>query len=163
MKNLFNKITKNIILPLAFAGGIYFNSFGQTSDTTKTYSEHKLKKVSCISKEDVEFVASEIPKHFKNKGDKTYLIENVPESKNGYTLGGELSVYITKSSTLSIFDRTDANPSNWYNVSNWEHENQGCVHFSVYLTGKPVEPVLDAQTKFNTFIYKVKAMMQTQK
>ena len=127
------------------------------------YSEG-LKKVPCLSEKEVKLVASEIPKYFKNNGDETYLIENVPESKNGYIFGGELSVYIQESLRLSIFDRTDTNPSNWYNVSNLESKN-GCVDFSIYLTGKPSRQLsnVDEQTKFNAFIYKVKAMIQTQK
>ena len=151
------KTLKNLLLTAGIFAGISAGEFENANG-------QEIKKVPCVSEEEVKLVASEIPKYLKNKGDDTYLIENVPESKNGYIFGGELSVYIQESLRLSIFDRTDTNPSNWYNVSNLESKN-GCVDFSIYLTGKPSRHLsnVDAQTKFNAFIYKVKAMIQTQK
>ena len=147
---------------LLLTAGIFAGTLAGIAE--KTYSQ-EIKKVPCVSEKEVKLVASEIPKYFKNNGDETYLIENVPESKNGYGFGGQLTVYFAGNSKISIFDRTDANPSNWYTVSNWESENQGCVDFSVYLIGKSGRnlPNADAQTKFNAFVYKVKAMIQTKK
>ena len=41
MKNLFNKITKNIVLPLAVAGMFSFNSYSQKTELEKYNLENK--------------------------------------------------------------------------------------------------------------------------
>lgn len=117
-------------------------------------------KVECITEQGVRDVTSIIPKHFREVRPHTYLIENVPKSKKEYGLGGQLTVYIPVPLELSVFDRTNTDPLKWYNVSNFDSAERGCVDlFNYHLIG-PSRPLskTDAQKKFNAFIRKVKRM-----
>lgn len=145
MKNL----TK-ILTGISLIAGLNLNSYSQN------------KEVPCVSNKEVEFVISEIPKYFKQKDPITYLIEFVPEAKNGYGFGGQLSVYIPVSvdSAMSIFDRTDINPSKWYSVSNWDSKNKGCVDRGGYLISKKEMNKTDSQKKFNGSISKIKKIIK---
>ncbi len=123
------------------------------------------KGIPCAPEKEIRYVVSEIPKHFKQVRLDTYLIEYVPEAKNEYGLGGQLTVFLIEGLDFSVFDRTDTNPSNWYGVSNRYSVDKGCAGPGLYLTSGPAKFLSsrDTQTKFNAFIDKVKNMIQYMK
>ncbi len=120
------------------------------------------REIPCVPEKEIRHVVSEVPKHFEQVRLDTYLIEYAPESENGYELGGQLTVLLMEGLDFSVFDRTDTNPSKWYNVSNIEPVNKGCANGSIHLARGPPKYLSkrDAQTKFNAFIDKVKSMIQ---
>jgi hypothetical protein len=125
------------------------------------------RKASCIPDKEISQVVSEIPNHFKRVGNNSYLIENIPEAKNNRKYSGILTVELKQGGSIAIFDRTDMNPLNWYNVSSQTQyyrktgkplEGRGCADWGIYLTGPgPVKHLsdADAQTKFNLVVKKV--------
>ena len=153
---MINKISKTLGT-LVLGAGLSFNSYAQNTDKNLPYT---YEQVPCISEQEVNHIIFEIPKYFKQKSEGTYLIEFVPEAKKGYSFGGELSVYIpyNNKSVLLIFDRTNINPSKWYNVSNWDSENNGCANFGGYLNSKKVWKNRYAK-KFNESVYKIRKII----
>ena len=111
-------------------------------------------KVSCSPEKEVKDIAQQIPKYFRQVRAGVYLIDKVPEAKNGHQRGGELVVSLDD--MITIFDRTNINPAKWYNVT--DHKSTGCADWSIYLTGKGPRSLTpsDAQQKYNTFIHKVR-------
>lgn len=135
--------------------------YTRESDNVETVSK-VANEVACGSNEKVEYLTSQIPTHFREVRPDTYLIENVPKAKNGYTLGGQLTVYVSEYG-LSIFDRTNTDPSKWYNVTNWDSKNKSCAEFGIHLTGKPANYLspAESQAKFDAFVDKVGKMVKT--
>ena len=122
------------------------------------------------------YVAKNIPQKFKEVRPDTYLIDVVPSAKNGYTLSGQLAVflpYLTKRegysgdpNTMSIFDRTNINPAQWFNVSNWAEDSDiGCADVGVYLNrpNSNISSLPDSQAKFNAFVDRVYQLLQAKK
>ena len=124
-------------------------------------------KGECLSENRVRSVASQIPQHFQEVKPGVYLIETVPESKQGYTQGGRLTVDMRNmhdfgdQARMSIFDRTDKNPKKWYNVSNGRDEQVGCVERGVvYFYNDNGESKDEAQEKFNAAIGRIEDLMK---
>lgn len=121
----------------------------------------------------VQRVAEEIPEYFTRVNSEVYLIENIPESKNGYTKGGRLTVFIpyigndSLNHVLSIFDRTDSNPENWYNVANWSYPKpdslKGKAGIGIYLNNVRSIDQIKSQELFNEFIEKVETKIDSLK
>ena len=134
-----------------------------TTFAFNSYSQKTNKEVPCVSEKEVAHIISQIPGHFKKTDTDSYLIEFVPEAKKGYYFGGELTVYFPKScdSVISIFDRTSLNPSEWYNVTNWDSKNKGCSNFGIHLNIKDVKHLSKtaSQEKFNESIYKIRKII----
>ncbi|HIG93827.1 MAG: hypothetical protein QT02_C0004G0017 [archaeon GW2011_AR9] len=134
------------------------------------------KPIPCAPEAKVRYVAKNIPQKFKEVRPDTYLIDVVPSAKNGYTLSGQLAVflpYLTKRegysgdpNTMSIFDRTNINPAQWFNVSNWAEDSDiGCADVGVYLNrpNSNISSLPDSQAKFNAFVDRVYQLLQAKK
>ena len=143
-------------------------------------------EVQCASEEKVRYVAENIPRTFKEVRPFTYLIDSFPEAKNGY-LGGQLVVYFPEQDNrgkipglpfperdpaeMSIFDRIDINHLEWYNISNMDSSNIGCVDGGlIYLNqsvrnedqSNPVKQI-KAQLRFNDFVNRTYEKIQYKK
>jgi hypothetical protein len=112
----------------------------------------------CISTWKVHYVANHIPRFFKQVRQDTYLIEDHPESRNGHNKGGQLVVWQPRNDGyLAIYDRTDRDPANWYEVDNYSGSHKGCVaNGKIPLQEEKRRPdVKEAQSLFNKLVQRI--------
>lgn len=115
--------------------------------------------VECVSEEKVRYVTKHIPERFEEVRPHTYLINFEPQAQNGYTLGGQRTVYMFnkkpgEEQTFAIFDRTNEDPMQWKSFNNTS-ENIGCVEGGLIFLNKsnPNEITRDdSQREFKKFI-----------
>ncbi|MGV8162497.1 MAG: hypothetical protein ACP5N2_04170 [Candidatus Nanoarchaeia archaeon] len=124
--------------------------------------------VACVSDERVKSIAKQIRLKYKpeQRDLDTYVLEVVPQADNIAIskYAGQFTVYFVGESGLSIFDRTDKNSANWYNVSSSSNSESdkgcGCGDIGVYLTITKRLTQNESREKFNAAIFKIEKMLK---
>ncbi len=161
---------KNTIMGLYLTAIVLGTSFNAVSSNnsyvalTESTQQIREKSTPCASDARVKKVVARMRAQCAPKSVDTYILDVNPQSIANSTsrLAGQFTVYVMNSAVdkprISIFDRSDNNPANWYNVSA-SANYCGCSNWGINLTtGAKLSPA-ESQNKFNEAISKMERLL----